>query len=421
MVPSACMAHRKCVSEHYIVTSHGPVERQEPYFEDSLAASAVVNRRGAERWRRGHPWIYRSDISQRPSAEAGAVLVTDEAGAVVGRALWSPLSNISLRMLTRDDRAIDAHFWYERIGTAVQYRADLAPESNAYRLVHGEADGAPSLIVDRYGDALVAEFLSAGLERYRTEITDALVELAAPSGVLARNDVPIRRHEGLAQTVELLYGTVPQEVEVIEGSVRYLAAPWTGQKTGAFLDQRENRARAEDLSRGRGLDCFAYHGSFALHLAARAQEVIAVDSSAAALERARSNAALNGFSRILTREADVFDFLRAEESSGRRYDIIVVDPPAFAKRKDAVSQAVRGYKELNLRAMRLLVPGGHLCTFSCSFHVDVTLFREMLWSAAADSGRSIRWIEERGQALDHPAIVQIPETSYLKGAILQAI
>jgi 23S rRNA (cytosine1962-C5)-methyltransferase len=245
--------------------------------------------------------------------------------------------------------------------------------------------------------------------------------VASPSGVLARNDVPVRRIEGLTQTVELLHGTVPEEIEVTEESVRYLAAPWTGQKTGAFLDQRENRVRAGGLSRGRVLDCFAYHGSFALHLAARAQEVIAVDSSAGALERARSNAALNGFSNIVTLEEDVFDYLRGQESAGRRYDIIVVDPPAFAKRKDAVSQAVRGYKELNLRALRLLVPGGHLCTFSCSFHVDATLFREMLWSAAADSGRTVRWVEARGQALDHPEIVQIPETSYLKGAILQAI
>jgi 23S rRNA (cytosine1962-C5)-methyltransferase len=349
------------------------------------------------------------------------VLVVDENGGVVGRALWSPRSTISLRMLTRDDRAIDGTFWLDRLRAAFTFREKLAPASNAYRLVHAEADGAPSLIVDRYDDVLVVEFLSAGLEAFRSPITDALIELVRPTGILARNDVPIRRHEGLEPAVELLYGTVPEAIEVVEGAVRYIAAPWTGQKTGAFLDQRENRMRAGSLSRGRALDCFAYHGSFALHLAGAAEEVIAVDSSTQALERAEDNARLNGFGNIVAREANVFDFLRAEESAHRRYDTIVLDPPAFAKRRDAVSQAVRGYKELNLRAMRLLVPGGHLCTFSCSYHVDATMFREMLWSAAADSGRTMRFVETRGQAADHPEIVQIPETSYLKGAILQAV
>ncbi|HEY0303526.1 MAG TPA: class I SAM-dependent rRNA methyltransferase, partial [Longimicrobiales bacterium] len=270
-------------------------------------------------------------------------------------------------------------------------------------------------------DYLVAQFLSAGLEAYRAEIGDALVEELKPAGILARNDPSVRLHEKLPQNTELLYGEVPEELEVREGSIRYLAAPWTGQKTGAFLDQRQNRARAGELARGRSLDCFSFHGSFAMHLARNATEVTAIDSSGDALARARVNAELNGFSNIDFVEANAFDYLREQDEAGEEYDVVVVDPPAFAKRRDAVQKALRGYKEINLRAMRLLKPGGYLCSFSCSFHISTSLFREMLESAAADAGRPLRWIEARGQASDHPEIVQIPESIYLKGAILQAV
>lgn len=347
--------------------------------------------------------------------------VVDEAGGRVGTALWSPASQIALRFLSRSDVTPDAAFWRERIAAAVRYRETLAPDANAYRLVHAEADGLPSLIVDRYGDHLVAQLLSAGLEAYRTGIVAGLIETCAPAGILARNDVPVRRLEQLGEGVELLHGTVPEELEVREGAVVYRAAPWGGQKTGAFLDQRENRVRAGALARGRALDCFSYHGSFALHLAGQADRVTAVDSSADALARARENAALNGgrADRIEFTEANAFDFLRAQDDGNEQYDTIVLDPPAFAKRKDAVQAALRGYKELNLRALRILRPGGILCTFSCSYHIGPWLFREMLESAAADAGRPVRWLEWRGQSSDHPEIVQIPESAYLKGAILQ--
>ena len=381
---------------------------------------AKVNRRGASRWRRGHPWIYRSDVLEAPAAPAGAVHVLDERGGFLGTALWSPPSQISLRMLTDDDQPIDDVFWRERMAAALAYRAGLAIDGNAYRLLHGEADGTPSLVVDKYDDYLVAQFLSAGLEAYRPEIVAALCELVQPQGILARNDPAVRGHENLPQDTELLHGSVPEEVEVREGKIRYWAAPWHGQKTGAFLDHRENRARAGQLARGRALDCFSFHGSFALHLAQHATEVTAVDSSGDALARARANAELNGFSHIEFVEANAFDYLREQEDAGEEFDIVVVDPPAFAKRRDAVQKALRGYKEINLRAMRLLKPGGHLCSFSCSFHIGTALFREMLEDAAADAGRPMRWIEARGQAADHPEIVQIPESSYLKGAILQA-
>lgn len=380
-----------------------------------------VNGRGAARWRRrGHPWIYRSDVVE-PAGAAGAVEVADENGSPVGTALYSPSSQIALRMLTGDVTEPDAAFWRGRIEAAAALRAVQAPDATAYRVVHGEADGLPSLIVDRYGKHLAVQLLSAGLEVFREEIVGALVEVLAPAGILARNDVPVRQHERLPRAVELLHGSVPERFEVREGEVRWLAAPWSGQKTGAFLDQRENRTRAGSLARGRGLDAFAYHGSFALHLAGGCEEVVAIDSSADALERARENAALNGLSNVATVEANVFDRLREEESTGGRYDVIVLDPPAFAKTRASVPGALRGYKELNLRALRLLAPGGHLCTFSCSYHVGLDRFRAMLESAAADAGRPIRWIEWRGAAADHPAIIQIPETSYLKGAILQAV
>jgi len=383
--------------------------------------SARVSRRGGERWAQGHPWIYRSDVVQRPAAGAGAVRVLTEGGGFLGVALWSPASTISLRLLTREERPIDGEFWRERVGAAARYREALAPDATAYRLVHGEGDGLPSLVVDRFGEHLVVQLLSAGLEAFRGEIVDALAERFRPAGILARNDVSVRAHEELERSVELLRGSVPEELEVREGPVRYLVAPWSGQKTGAFLDQRENRHRAGELSRGRALDCFAYHGSFALHLATGAAEVLAVDSSGPALARAEENARLNGFAHIRPLEANVFDFLRAQEGAGERYDLVVLDPPAFAKRRDALAQALRAYKEINLRAMRLLVPGGHLCTFSCSYHLDAAGFRDMLRAAAADAGRPVRWLEARGQARDHPELLQIPESGYLKGAILQAV
>ena len=390
-------------------------------MEEGEVESVRVTRRGAERWARGHPGIYQSDVVGDPAVPAGAVRVMGEGVGFVGMALWSPASMIRLRMLTRAERPIDGAFWWERVDAAATYREVLAPAATAYRLVHAEADGLPSLVVDRYDAYVVLQLLSAGLEAHRPEIVEAVAARFAPAGILARNDVPVRAHEGLDQTVALLRGQVPEEVEVCEAGVRYLAAPWTGQKTGAFLDQRENRVRAGELSRGRALDCFAYHGSFALHLARGAEQVVAVDSSADALERARANARLNGTERIQPVEANVFDFLRAQERAGERYDVVVLDPPAFAKRRDARERALAAYKEVNLRALRLLAPGGHLCTFSCSFHVDRAAFREMLRSAAEDSGRAVRWIEARSQAADHPELLQIPESGYLKGAILQAV
>ncbi len=399
-----------------------PSRTPPPRVLSRMPADAVVTARGARRWNAGHPWIFRSDVAVRPEASAGAVLVRDTSGHTLGWALWSSKSEISLRLLDRDpDATIDERWWAERIGRAIARRAPLLRDASAFRLVHGEADGCPSLVCDRYGRWRVVQLLSAGIERYRESIVRALLELTDPDGILARNDAPVRAREGLPRETVLLHGEVPREIEVDEHGVRYLAAPWEGQKTGAFLDQRENRALVGQMARGHALDCFSYHGSFALHLARRATRVAAVDSSAAALARARQNAALNAITNVDFLEANVFDFLRAEESAGARYETIVLDPPAFAKTRAALPGALRGYKEINLRAMRLLAPGGILFTASCSFHLTKPLFLEMLEAAAADSGRRVALREVRGQALDHPEILTIPESGYIKGALLEVL
>ena len=382
----------------------------------------AVSAKGARRWQQGHPWIYRSDVTARPSSPAGAVRVVDQRGKPIGVALWSPASEISLRMVDHDTRAtLDRDWWLRRIGDAVARRAPLRSVANAYRLLHGEGDACPSLICDRYDRWLVVQLMSAGLEAFRDVIVDVLVEIAKPEGILARNDVALRGKEQLPVGTELLWGTVPQEIEINEHGIRMLAAPWRGQKTGAFLDQRENRVLIGEHARGRALDCFSYHGSFALHLARRADSVVALDVSADALQRAGENCALNGITNVELVVADTFDYLRERQTAGDVFDTIVLDPPAFAKTRASLPAAIRGYKDINLRALRLLSRNGLLFTASCSFHLGKPLFLEMLHDAAADSGRRIAIRAITGQSLDHPEVVTIPETGYLKGALLEAL
>jgi 23S rRNA (cytosine1962-C5)-methyltransferase len=384
--------------------------------------AAIVSSKGARRWQHGHPWIYRSDVTQRPTAPAGVVRVRDARGKAIGLALWSPRSEISLRLLDANPSArIDAEWWHQRLRACVTSRASIAKDANAYRLVHGEGDALPSLVCDRYDRWIVVQLMSAGLEALRDDVVAAIDGAARPLGILARNDVPLRKKEGLSLTSELLRGDVPRTIEVSEHGVRYLAAPWDGQKTGAFLDQRENRVLIGTRARGRALDCFSYHGSFALHLARNADRVIALDTSAAALERAKENFALNGLTNVEPLEANAFDYLKDRERARHRFETIVLDPPAFAKTRASLPAAIRGYKEINLRAMRLLSPGGSLFTASCSFHLTKALFLEMLEAAATDSGRRIAFREFRGQPLDHPEVLTIPETGYLKGALLEAM
>jgi len=383
------------------------------------APAAVVTAKGAERWKQGHPWIYRTDVVHGPS-EPGVVRATDRRGRFLGQALYSPKSEIRLRLLTRGAEPIDAGWWADRIGAAARRRDGIA--ATAYRVVHAEGDGLPSLIVDKYGPWVVAQLLSAGLEQARGDVLEGLRAALAPEGILLRNDAGVRRHEGLPLEVVLAFGAVPETVEVEEDGVRYLAAPWSGQKTGAFLDQRENRALVarHAPAGGRALDLFTYHGSFALHLAGRVGEVVAVDQSAEALARGAENARLNGITNISWREHNAFDLLRELERRRERFDAIVLDPPAFAKTKVNVPRAVAGYKEINLRAMRVLAPAGVLFTCSCSYHVSREVFAAMIADAAKDSGRRLQLLAVTGASGDHPELVNVPETGYLKGALLRA-
>jgi len=382
--------------------------------------TVIVSAKGAARWQAGHPWIYRTDVYDEPGDAPGIVAVTDRRGRHVGQALYSPKSEIRLRLLTRGREPVDATWWQRSIASAAARRAGLG--ATAYRVVHAEGDGLPSLVVDRYGQYVVAQLLSAGLEQVRDDVLAGIGAALAPHGILLRNDSAIRRHEGLPLEVTLAYGEVPKVVEVVEGDVRYAAAPWTGQKTGAFLDQRENRLLvAEHAGRGgRALDLFTYHGSFALHLARRAAAVVAVDTSAEALARGQENATLNGLTNIVWREANAFDELRELERRDERFDTVVLDPPAFAKSKQSLVRALAGYKEINLRAMRLLEPGGVLFTCSCSYHVNRSVFLEMVADAARDSGTRLELLAVTGAGRDHPEIVNVPETGYLKGALLRA-
>ncbi len=387
---------------------------------DVRAPSVIVSAKGAARWQAGHPWIYRTDIYDEPGEAPGIVRVTDRRGRHIGQALYSPRSEIRLRLLTRSREPIDATWWAGRIAAAAARRAGIT--ATAYRVVHAEADALPSLVVDRYGRYVVAQLLSAGLEAASPDVLAGIGVALAPEAILLRNDSGVRRHEGLPLEVVAARGTVPDTVIVEEDGVRYLAAPHTGQKTGAFLDQRENRVLvAAHTSRGRALDLFAYHGSFALHLARRAGEVVAVDSSSDALARGRENAALNGTTNITWREANAFDQLREFERRAESFETVVLDPPAFAKTKQTVTRALAGYKEINLRAMRILAPGGVLFTCSCSYHVSRTIFLDMLADAARDASRRLQLLVVTGAARDHPEIVTVPETAYLKGALLRAV
>ena len=380
----------------------------------------VVSAKGAARWQARHPWIYRTDIYDEPGDAPGIATVTERRGRHLGQALYSPKSEIRLRLLTRGREPIDATWWGRRIAASVARRTDVP--ATAYRAVHAEGDGLPSLVIDRYGPFVVAQLLSAGLEQVRQDVLTGIDAALAPEAVLLRNDSAVRRHEGLPLEVVEARGSVPETVAVEEHGVRYLAAPRNGQKTGAFLDQRENRVLVgQHTGAGRALDLFTYHGSFALHLARRAGEVLAVDSSADALDRGRENATLNGLANITWREANAFDLLRELERREEAFDTVVLDPPAFAKSKPTVSRALGGYKEINLRAMRILSPGGVLFTCSCSYHVSRTVFLEMLADAARDAGRRLQLLSVVGASRDHPELLNVPETGYLKGALLRAV
>jgi 23S rRNA (cytosine1962-C5)-methyltransferase len=379
----------------------------------------VVNRRGADRARAGHPWIYRSDVLSAEVEPGDLVRVVTERDRPVGMALWSSLSQIALRLVGREVTGDERTFFRERLGAAIAYREAIAPGVRTLRLVHGEADGLPALVIDRYAEFVVIQTLSQGMDRRIGLLTELVVELLQPRGVLARNDAKVRRLEGLDEKVELLSGQVPERIEVQEGRARFSVDLWHGQKTGLFLDQRENHEAAGRYAHGRALDAFTYNGGFALAMASACDHVTAIDSSAHAVQLTRDNAVLNGLANVELKEANVFDELRELEVSGERFDTIVLDPPAFAKNRASAGRAAAGYKEINLRALKLLEPGGFLITSSCSYHVDEALFEQILAAASADAQTSLTLVEKRMQSRDHPVLLSAPETYYLKCFVLR--
>ena len=386
-----------------------------------MPADISVNRRAEDRIRQGHLWIYRSDLTGGEGEPGATVRVVGPRGRPLGHALHSSRSEIALRMLTRGERPAGPDLWRDRIRQAVEYREGLGIDATAFRLIHGEGDLLPSLVVDRYGDYLVLQTLSQGTDRLLPDITQMLSDLLKPAGILARNDPRVRALEGLEQRVDVVHGSVPEAISVRDGGVEYLVDPYKGQKTGLFLDQRENRAAAARYARGRLLDAFSYNGGFALTMSPHCQHVLAVDISEDAVARIRENAARNGRANVEARAMNVFDELRELERRGERFETIVLDPPAFAKSRGAVAKALSGYKEINLRALKILSPGGVLISCTCSYHVSEADFAEVLASAAIDAHADIVVAEKRMQSRDHPVLMTMPETYYLKCFIVRKL
>jgi 23S rRNA (cytosine1962-C5)-methyltransferase len=380
----------------------------------------TVRLRAKRRIAARHPWVFGDDVAASNGAAHGdLVRVLGKAGEVLGVAFWSARSKIALRMVSRADVVPDRAFWSARADEALARRGAEASRWAARRLVFGEGDNLPGLVADLYGSHLVVQMLTAGAERVADQVVAALRERVRVDSVLARNDPSVRTLEGLTREVRQLSGTTPNEIVVEEGGTTYAVDPWRGQKTGAFLDQRDNRIACRAHARGRVLDAFSYHASFALHAAPGATEVVAVDSSADALARGRANAERNGAANLQFVEANVFEDLRARERREERFDLVMLDPPALAKSRGDVPAARRGYKELNVRALRLLAPGGVLMTSSCSYHLDEASFEGLLREAAADADRDAVVLERRGQAADHPVRLGFPEGRYLKCFVLR--
>ena len=385
----------------------------------SAPGTVTLTRKGAARWRDGHPWIFRDDVVPSEQPNGAVVAVLAPAGELLGRAFYGAVSKIALRRLAGPRETVDDALLRARLDAAIDYRERIAPGVAALRLVSSDADGLPGLVVDRYGAHLVLQALTAGIERRLEPILDHLTVRLSPASILARNDAGVRRLEGLPEDVRALRGEPPETVEVDEDGIVFRVDLRAGQKTGLFLDQRENRSAAAGYLRGKVLDAFCYDGGFALHAARRAESVEAVDASAPALARAAANAARNGITNVATVRANVFDHLSEADRSQRRFDGIVLDPPAFAKSRKDLPAAVRAYKEINLRAMRCLTPGGVLVTCSCSYNLHEDEFVGVLASAASDAGRHAVIVEKRSQARDHPVLLGLPESHYLKCLILK--
>lgn len=386
-------------------------------------ANVYLNKNKENRVYGGHPWVFRSDIDRvdGPCRDGGVVRVLSSRSKFLGMAIYNPRSQISLRMLSRRDESINGAFIRARVKRAIDYRRHFA-DLRSCRLLFAESDGLPAVIADSFGDIIVLQVLCLGMEAFKQDIVDALVEELHPRGIYERNDVPVRELEGLPQQTGLLYGEVPDKVEMVENGVRFWVDVKEGQKTGFFLDQKENRAAIAPFVKDmRVLDCFTHTGSFALHAGHYgAREVVGVDISEYACECAAENARLNGLEgRVRFECANAFDFLRSAQDAHEQYDVVILDPPAFTKTRSAVEGALRGYKEINLRGMKLVRDGGFLITCSCSQHVTPPLFHSMILDAQKDARVQLRQIEWRTQGRDHPILPAAPETQYLKCGIYQ--
>ena len=384
-------------------------------------ASVVISQRGVERLRSGHLWVYRSDVNSAQAEPGAVVRLTDDRGRFHGRAFYSDKSQIAVRLLTREDVPVNRAFFAKRLERAADYRKLVVENSEAYRLVYSEGDLLPSLIVDRYGDYLVVQTLSQSTERFKRLFVEILVEMFSPKGVLERNDPKVRLLEGLDQRVGVLHGEVPSEILVKENGVTFTHDLPKGQKTGSFLDQRENHWAARRFASGDVLDCFSYQGGFALTVAEKATHVEGIEMAPIAIEAARKNQSMNSIRNVTFREGNTFDLLKEYDEAGRHFQMVILDPPAFAKNRDSIPAARRGYKEINLRALKLLKPGGFLLTCSCSYHITEPLFLQILAEAANDARKTIAVVERRTQALDHPILLTMPETHYLKCFIVKVL
>ncbi len=387
----------------------------------SLGA-VTIGKRGIERILSGHPWIYRTDVHDANGAAPGAIVrLVDRRKRFWGQALYSSKSQIALRLLTRETRPFDKSFLAERIAAAADFRARITGGASAYRLVASEGDLLPSLVIDRYAECFVVQTLSQGMDHLKATVVEILEKRYSPLSILERNDAAVRALEGLPGLNGVLSGEEVKEVVVEENGVKFAFDLLGGQKTGGFLDQRENRAAAREYARGRALDAFCYAGGFALTMAGRCESVLGIDSSPEALALAKRNQELNGISNAEWKEANCFDFLKAADQASERFDTIVLDPPPFARHKANVEAALRGYKELNLRALKMLNPGGTLVTCSCSYHVSEADLLEAIAAAALDAHRTVSVIERRTQSRDHPILLTVPETHYLKCLILRVL
>ncbi|MBI5282975.1 MAG: class I SAM-dependent rRNA methyltransferase [Candidatus Solibacter usitatus] len=384
--------------------------------------TVTVSRKAEDRLESGHPWIYLSDVTGRGQASAGEVVrVAGPKGRCLGVAHYSASSQITLRMLSRQDEAVDRVFYLRRLQAALDHRRRVVHESDACRLVHAEGDLLPGLIVDRYGGYLVVQFLDQGMDAAKDVLVDCLRELVEPQGILARNDVQVRKLESLPQESCVLAGEIPEWAAVHMNGLTLRADLLHGQKAGVYLDQRENYLAAARWARGRALDCFTSSGGFALHMATRCESVEGVDTSSQALRAAEANRTANAVANVTFREANAFDYLGGLAAARRQFDTVVLDPPAFTKSRSNLDAALRGYKEINYKALKLLGPGGVLVTCSCSHHVSEGALAGVLAEAALDAGRTLRVLERRSQAQDHPILLTVPETLYLKCLICEVL